>query len=391
MTGGTRSYDLAKRLVGAGHEVHVVTTWSKATEKHNWFETEESGIKVHWLPIPYSNSMSYRDRIISFIRFAFSSASKAASLNGDVIFATSTPLTIALPGIYASVRRKIPMIFEVRDLWPEIPIAVGALRDPISKGMARFLEWIAYHASAYIVALSPGMAEGVMRRGIPESHVTVIPNSCDLELFDVPPQYGDEFRAKHEWLGTRPLVVYAGTMGFINGVGYLAELAKRVSELDPEIRFLVVGKGKEERKVKEKAESLGILNKIFFMIPAIPKREIPYLLSASDITTSFIIDMKELWANSANKFFDSLAAGKPIAINHEGWQADLLRKTGAGLILDPVNIDKSARILIQALNDKAWYEKATLAAKKLARDEFSIDVHAKRLETVLQNVVDEKK
>jgi glycosyltransferase involved in cell wall biosynthesis len=100
--------------------------------------------------------------------------------------------------------------------------------------------------------------------------------------------------------------------------------------------------------------------------------------------------MKELWANSANKFFDSLAAGKPIAINHEGWQADLLRKTGAGLVLDPINIGKSANILIQALNNKAWLEKATLAARKLASDEFSIDIHAKRLETVLQNVVNKK-
>ena len=391
MAGGTRSYEMARRLVSAGHEVHIVTTWSKATEKHGWFETEESGIKVHWLPIPYSNNMSYRDRIISFIRFAFSSASKAATLNGDVIFATSTPLTIALPGIYASVMKHIPMVFEVRDLWPELPIAVDALRNPLSRGLARLLEWAAYHASAHIVALSPGMAEGVMRRGIPASHVTVIPNSCDLELFDVSTKYGDEFRAKHEWLGRRPLVVYAGTMGFINGVGYLAELAERVSKLDPEIRFLVVGKGKEECKVKEKAESLGVLNKNIFMISQVPKRKMPYVLCASDIAISLFINLKEMWANSANKFFDALAAGKPIAINHEGWQADLLRKTGAGLVLDPVNIDKSARILIQALNDKAWHEKATLAAKKLARDEFSIDIHVRRLETVLQNVVDKKR
>lgn len=386
MAGGTRSFEMARRLVNAGHEVHVVTTWSKPTEKRGWYETVESGINVHWLPVPYSNALSYRDRIIAFMRFAFSSANKAASLNGDVIFATSTPLTIALPGIYASLWKRIPMVFEVRDLWPEIPIAIGVLRDPVSKGFARFLEWLAYHCSAHVVALSPGMAEGVIRRGIPESRVTVIPNSCDLELFDVPATYGDEFRAKHEWLGERPLVVYTGTLGFINGVEYFARLAKRVSEFDPEIRFLMVGEGKEERKVKETAESLEVLNRNFFMIPQIPKREMPYVLSAADVTTSFVINLKELWPNSANKFFDSLAAGKPIAINHEGWQADIIRRTGAGLVLDPVDIDKSAEFLFQAIKNKDWLKKAGMAARKLARDEFSRDELAQKLENVLKKV-----
>lgn len=391
MAGGTRSFEMARRLVHVGHEVHVVTTSSKPTEKNGWYETDESGIKVHWLPVPYSNAMSYRDRIMAFMRFAFSSAIKAASLNGDAIFASSTPLTIALPGIYASLWKRIPMVFEVRDLWPEIPIAIGVLRDPVSKALARFLEWLAYHCSAHVVALSPGMAEGVKRRGISQSRITVIPNSCDSELFDVPAAYGDEFRAKHEWLGKRPLVVYAGTIGFINGLEYFVKLAKRVSEFDPEIRFLVVGKGKEERKVKETAESLGVLNRIFFMIPQIPKREMPYVLSAADVTTSFVINLKELWPNSANKFFDSLAAGKPIAINHEGWQADIIRRTGAGLVLDPVDIDKSAELLLQAIKNRDGLEKAGLAARKLAREEFSRDELAKRLANVLQMVLLKKK
>lgn len=387
MAGGTRSFEMARRLVHEGHEVHVVTTWSSPTEKRGWYETEESGIRVHWLPVPYSNAMSYRDRIIAFMRFAFSSANKAASLNGDVIFASSTPLTIALPAIYASVLKRIPMVFEVRDLWPEIPIVIGALRDPVLKGLARFLEWLAYHCSAHVVALSPGMAEGVMRRGIPASRITVIPNSCDLELFDVPAEHGDAFRAKHEWLGKRPLIVYAGTMGFINGVEYFVKLAKRVSEWDPEIRFLVVGEGKEERQVKDTAASLGVLNKNFFMIQQIPKREMPYVLNAADVTTSFVINLKELWPNSANKFFDSLAAGRPIAINHEGWQADIIRRSGAGLVLDPVDIDKSAELLLQALKNRDWLANAGLAARKLSREEFSRDELAKRLENILQNVV----
>ena len=126
------------------------------------------------------------------------------------------------------------------------------------------------------------------------------------------------------------------------------------------------------------------------MIPQIPNREMPYVLSAADMTTSFVINLKELWPNSANKFFDSLAAGKPIAINHEGWQADIIRRTGAGLVLDPVDIDKSAELLLQAIKNKDGLEKAGRAARKLAREEFSRDELAKRLENILQRVVLEK-
>lgn len=389
MPGGTRSYEMARRLVAAGHEVHMVTTWWRdVKEKRDWFETVESGIHVHWLPVLYSNDMTYRDRIVSFLRFAFSSAHKAASLHGDVIFATSTPLTIALPGIYASLRKRIPMVFEVRDLWPEIPVAIGALKSPLLIKLAQLLELAAYRFSKHIVALSPGMKDGIVKKGYPQEKVTIIPNSCDMDLFNVPKEYGVEFRSRYNWLGDRPLVTYAGALGFINGVDYLAQLAKRVSEFDPEIRFLVVGKGKDIQKVKETAETLGVLNKNIFMISEIPKREMPYVLSATDITISLVINLKVLWDNSANKFFDSLAAGRPIAINHDGWQADMIRKTGAGLVLDPTDIDKSAKILLEAIRDKAWMGKAGLAAKRLANDEFSRDMLAKRLEAVLKSAAE---
>jgi UDP-N-acetylglucosamine:LPS N-acetylglucosamine transferase len=118
MPGGTRSYEMARRLVASGHEVHMVTTWREPISSVDWFRTEEAGIQVHWLPLPYSNRMRHSQRVGTFFRFAWAAARKAASLSGDLVFATSTPLTIALPGIYASRRGKIPLVFEVRDLCP---------------------------------------------------------------------------------------------------------------------------------------------------------------------------------------------------------------------------------------------------------------------------------
>jgi hypothetical protein len=129
MSGGTRSYEMARRMVAAGHEVQMVTSYREPDANRNgWFKTEEAGIQVHWYPVPYSNHMSFFQRIRAFLSFALAARKKAAKLDGDIIFATSTPLTIALPAVPASRKKKIPMVFEVRDLWLKIPVAVEYLK-----------------------------------------------------------------------------------------------------------------------------------------------------------------------------------------------------------------------------------------------------------------------
>src|SRR5690606_33152003 len=166
MPGGTRSYEMARKLVAAGHEVHMVTSWRNDDGRPaGWFQTDEAGIRVHWLPVPYSNHMSYLQRVLAFFRFAFLSLGKAKELNGDVVFATSTPLTIALPAVLAARSKKIPLVFVVRDLWPELPVAMVALRNPMLKWLATRLEKWAYYNSEAIIALSPGMKQGVIRAG----------------------------------------------------------------------------------------------------------------------------------------------------------------------------------------------------------------------------------
>lgn len=389
MSGGTRSYEMARRLVASGHEVHMVTTNRAQAAHGNWRITNEAGIVVHWLPVPYSNRMSYPDRIKAFVRFAWSSAIYAARIPADVVFATSTPLTIALPAVYVARRQRIPMVFEVRDLWPDLPIAVGALKGPMIP-LARWLERCAYRHSAQIVALSPGMKEGVVRAGYPAERVHVIPNSADLELFTV---FGDKakaFRWQFEWLRDKPLVVYAGTLGRINGVDYLARLAAVVQPLNPDVRFLVVGDGAEQERVAMTARQMHVYERNFFMVPSLPKNYMPSVLAAADIATSLFIALPQMWANSANKFFDALAAGKPVAINYLGWQADLLRETGAGIVLDANDVQSAAAELLGLIQDKERLAAAGLAARRLAEERFDRNQLARRLERVLLLAVEEK-
>lgn len=385
MSGGTRSFEMAKRLVKAGHEVHMVTSWRQETDKKSWFMTEEEGIKVHWLPVPYSNKMGFYQRIKAFVDFAIKSSLKAAKLKGDVVFATSTPLTIALPGIFASKFNKIPMVFEVRDLWPELPIAIGAIKNPVLKAMAKCLENVAYKCSSHVVALSPGMLEGVVKTGYPEKNVSMIPNSSDLELFKTTPKEIKAFRKQYEWLGERPLIIYCGALGQINGVEYLAKVAKEMLTINPEVRFLVVGQGKMEEFVRSEAKKLNVLNENFFMLPPLPKDKMPAVFGAATMSASTFIDLPEMWANSANKFFDTLASGTPVLLNYQGWQAKLMRETKAGIVVDTNNPKSAAQEINSRLNDPAWLTQASEAALNLAKTQFSRDLLAKKLEKALIN------
>jgi len=383
MAGGTRSYEMARRLVAAGHEVDLVTTWREPGARRDWFTTEEAGIRVHWLPVPYSNSMSYRERILAFLRFAMESARKAASLGGDVVFATSTPLTIALPGIYAAWRGRIPLVFEVRDMWPAVPIAIGAIRNPLLVWAARSLERFTYRYSKHVVALAPGMADDIAASGVPREKLTVIPNGCDLDVFAARPAIRSP-REEHGWLGGRRLVLYAGALGRANGVGYLVRLAQEVGRLDGEVRFVVIGEGAEKDAIRESARTAGLLDRTFFMLDAMPKRELVGWLHAADVITALFTGPRVIWKDAVqNKFFDALAAGKPIANNFDGWQSRVARDAGVGLILDPQDLAAAARQLVDALRDEPWLRAVPERARGLAQSQFERGLLASRLERVL--------
>lgn len=206
----------------------MVTSWRQRKPMNSWFQTTEAGIRVHWLPVDYSNRMTYPERIRAFLRFAIEATRKATSLEGDVVFATSTPLTIAIPGVIAARKIGVPLVFEVRDLWPELPIAVGAIRNPFVKWLGRRLELFAYRNSASIIALSPGMRDGVVGAGVPADRVFVIPNSADLTSFRRNGKDRQHWRRQLGVSESEVLVAYAGTLGKINGVSYLVYVAQEL-------------------------------------------------------------------------------------------------------------------------------------------------------------------
>lgn len=388
MSGGTRSYEMARRLVQAGHEVHLITSWQEKTDKKDWYVEEIEGINVHWLPVRYSNHMSFSKRIRAFFRFAFMSARRAIKVGGDVVFATSTPLTIAIPGVMAAKVLKAPLVFEVRDLWPELPIAIGALRNPVSIFLAKRLEYFAYKRSDRIIALSPGMAEGVTNAGFPAERLHVIPNSSDVDLFG-PEKRDVEEDIFYKLLGRafERVILYPGTLGHINDVGYLVDLAFESKKIGRDVAFVVIGDGVQKSSIEKKASSVGVLGHNFFMFPPMSKHRIVSALAEADMVISLFLPLKQMEANSANKFFDALASATPVAINYKGWQKDIIDKAGCGIILDR-DFAASAKALIAYLYNEKNLKFAAGSAYQLAVTSFNRDILAKDFENVLMKAVD---
>ena len=375
--------------MAAGHEVEMVTTdRNPETLRGGWRTEVVDGIRVHWWPLPYSNSMSPRSRLLAFSSFAVAAGKKAPQLSGDVVLATSTPLTIALPGVRAAKRLGTPLVFEVRDLWPELPIAVGALRNPFAIRAARWLERFAYRHSARIIALSPGMADGVARAGYSRRLISVIPNSCDNDFLLASPSIGKNFLNANPFLKCGPVITYAGTLGVINGVGYLVDIAKELLELGSTARILIVGDGKERHVIEQRARSEGVYGKNFWMIPPVSKEMMPSIFSATTIACSLFIDIREMWNNSANKFFDALASATPVLINYGGWQAELVESKNIGLVIP----SSDARVAAQRLSEflkHADLDQISMNARRLAETEFSRDILAERMLDVLTAAVEE--
>jgi len=154
--------------------------------------------------------------------------------------------------------------------------------------------------------------------------------------------------------------------------------------IDPAVRFLIVGGGKESAFIEQKASDLGVLEENLWMLPSIPKNEMPALLSVATVATSLFIDLPEMWNNSANKFFDALAAGKPLMINYKGWQAHLLEKSGAGIVVPPGSPEEAALLLHQLLCSEERLARARIAARQLAEKNFKRDNLAAKLLEILE-------
>ncbi len=373
--GGTRSYEFARRFVERGHAVRMVTAAPGRTEVDG---IEVVGARGGYSDYVSATHTSYPRRMLAFARFALGASREA--LRGprpDVVYATSPPLTIALPAMLAAARHRAPLVFEVRDLWPEAPIQMGALRNPLAQRLARALECFVYSRSARVIALSPGIRDGVIAAGVSPERVSLVPNASDLELFS--PTLDREVERRRLGLGTGFVCSYFGTMGEANDLSQVV----RAAPMAPDVTFVLLGDGKHREGLRQQAERLGAAN-VVFLDPEPDKAAVARLAAASDACLTIFKDVPVLATNSPNKLFDTFAAGRAAIVNQPGWMQRLVEDNHAGVFVRPGDPADLAEKVGWLRDNPGEVERYGRNARLLAEREFGRDELAGRALEILR-------
>jgi len=385
---GTRSYEFSRRLVSKGHQVTVLCGDTANSESpteagERVIRYSVDGINVIKIREPYANAMSFTQRILSFIRFACRATLIARKTPVDLILATSTPLTVGIPGVFAAKKQKKPFVFEVRDLWPELPVSMGVIKSPIIIWALRYLERKIYLTADAIIALAPGIESGVNTVTNHKTPTYMIPNSCDLELFFTK-SYPDSSKPS-EYKDNTLKVVYCGHHGRANGLDAAISAALQLKNRgETNIQFYMIGKGSEKERLISKCSEMG-LNDYFQWLDPISKQKLATILANMDVGFMPLLNVPAFqYGTSPNKFFDYLAAGLPVLNNYPGWVSDLVSSNNCGIAVSPDSDSELTDALVQ-LRDKTDLRKEMGAnARKLGEERFSRDVLAKKFIEALE-------
>ena len=373
----TRSHAMARALAQRGHRVTMACGRfdGGATGLHGAFRRGRRdgvvhGIRVVEFDIAYRNAMGLGARLLAFLRYAARATRLARAERWDVIIASSTPLTVALPALAA----RAPFIFEMRDPWPELPRAMGGVAPPLLWAMEALANAACRRASA-VIALSPAMAETARARGARQVHV--IPNGADLDLFGphIAPWRPDMARS-HE-----VLAVYAGAHGRANGLDVLIAAAALLRPFP--IRILLVGEGSEKPRLMARATAEGLPNITF--LPPMPKPDLAGLLAGAQIGLFLLAPVPAFAEYTApNKLMDFCAAGLAMIGNVPGHAARVIQAGPSGLVVPPDDASALAAALRALAMDRPRREAMGLAARQQAVRRWDRRLHSARFCEVVE-------
>ena len=324
------------------------------------------GIDIIQLDLGYSNNDGFAKRAATFVKFALRSVGIAFKEQYDVLFASSTPLTTGIPGIFARWLRGKPFVFEVRDLWPELPRAMGVIRNPVLLWAMGIMEWASYRSAKRLVGLSPGIIEGIVHRGVPRKRIALVPNGCDFEIFSCPTNPWRPSSVKSIDL----MAVFSGTHGIANGLDAVldaaAELKRRRRD---DIKIVLIGQGKLKAGLQARATCEGLDNVVFHS--PVNKARLAGLMAATDLGLQVLANVPAFYyGTSPNKFFDYIAAGLPVLNNYPGWLADMINEQRCGFAVSPNDPVAFADALVRAAEDRAGLKEMGARGRLLAINQF---------------------
>jgi glycosyltransferase involved in cell wall biosynthesis len=372
--GGTRSYVIAKHLISLGHKVKMVyLTTDRARKDYN---DDYEGIKLIKLNFNYSNKQSFFKRALVFIKFSLKTCSIVLKEDYDIIYATSTPLTIGVPALLAKLIRRKKYIFEVRDLWPELPRAMGVVNNKFLYYILKILEISCYKFSDFCIGLSPGIIEGI-KKYVPSEKTVLISNYSNIDFFKPKTNFNDKKKIK---------LIYAGALGLANGIDNILNEAKRLLNLGYNInsfQFDFYGTGIKQQHLINRVKNENLTNCKFY--DPVPKLKLKKIFHDYDMGIMSLENIKEFhYGTSPNKFFDYISSGLPVICNYDGWIKDLIEEYNIGIATNPNVKDDFSKKLISLLNNKKTIETHSINSRNLAEKEFSDKEQLKKISKVIE-------
>jgi glycosyltransferase involved in cell wall biosynthesis len=392
----TRAYEMARYLVSAGHQVtmlaevpnHPSGIIAPGYRGKLYDRADLDGIDVIRVWVKASPVKTFSTRMLFYTTY-MANATLAGLLLArgkyDVIYATSPPLFVGGAALALSYARRMPLLFEVRDLWPESAVAMGEMTDTRAVALAGKLEEMCYNRARRIVVVTEGIRRRLEARGF-GSKLALIPNGANTELFRPDAAAAAVLRSQLG-LGGEFLVLYAGIHGLAQGLETVLEAARQLQN-DPDAHFLFVGEGPKKAELLALRDSLGLTN--VTMLAERPREEMPAYLSAADVALVPLRRLDLFQGALPSKMFDAWACGCPVLLSIDGEARQVLEQAGAGVFVAPEDADQMAAAILRLKGDPERLRRQGERGRRFVQDHYSREQLAARLELLVQESIEEQ-
>lgn len=391
-------FELTQYLAGRGHEVTVVAGeigyMKRGDSPHlPWFRRLIRKERVKQVSVlrTYTYSelhRSYLGRLLSFFSFLLSCPIGMMFLKKtDVVLASSPPIFPMLSALLMCKIRRIPFVFEVRDLWPASAVQMGIISNRWQIAAMSWMEKCLYDHAHGIIALTEGIRDAICRRGWPREKVSVVPCSVDSSILFPDANGGARTRNQHGWAGKK-IILYFGALGEANNLPVILRTAEHLRE-DKGILFVLIGDGMLCQATEHKRKRLGLNNMV--IMPPVPKKEARLYINAADICLVTLKDIALFEGAIPTKLIEYMACGKPVLCGVRGEAAEIVRSSGAGVVFGPNDDCGLARLIRDLVAGEAQTSKMADAGPKYVSKHFSAPVVQKRMEMILQSAAESRR
>jgi glycosyltransferase involved in cell wall biosynthesis len=351
-----RTYELARCWVRQGAQVTVVTAIPnhptgvipESYRHQRLFEERHDGVRVIRTWIYAAANRGVWRRSMNYASFMLSSLAQGLRRAGevDVVVATSPQFLVGLSGLVASRLRRVPFVFEVRDLWPDSIAALGVLKEGAVLRGLRGLEMMLYRNATRVVGVAQSTKAELTRRGVDPEKIVIIPNGADAEVFRDLEKYNGI--RENLSLGEKFVVSYVGTHGMAHGLETVLESANRL-RAHRDIAFLFVGDGAERERLIRRANELRLDNVHFVGVQ--PRERIPFFLATSDVSLVPLRRKTLFQKVLPSKLFEIMGCARPIILGVEGEARDAVQRAQAGLCVRPEDPEALADAILCLYRD----------------------------------------